>query len=140
MCILRSALEDGAAGWAHPPGLLRCGGPSHLLGAHSLGLLSRLLGKESTKLKLCTDTGAGSALKPLVHPRAVPTLVYISKPNTCICPSRQQRRSLCCAPLSTRSLQVTEAEGTPPTRGLHVSTSSQPHTNLMLLQLLNVSS
>lgn len=33
------------AGWAHPPGLLRCGGPLHLLGAHSLGLLSRLLEK-----------------------------------------------------------------------------------------------
>lgn len=87
------------AGWAHPPGLLRCGGPLHLLGAHSLGLLSRLLEKESTKVKLRTDVRAGSALKALVHPQAAPTLAYTSKPHTCICPHRQQRSPFTVLPL-----------------------------------------
>lgn len=81
------------AGWAHPPGLLHCGGPLHLLGAHSLGLLSRLLEKESTGVKLCTDTGIGSTLKSLFHPQAVPTLLISESPTPVFVP-RGKRSTL----------------------------------------------
>lgn len=86
LCILRSALEDRVAGGAYPPGLLRCGGPLHLLSAHSLGLLSCLLEKESTEMNLCDNTRIRSTLKSLVHPQAVPILAYNWKPHTFICP------------------------------------------------------
>lgn len=127
------------AGWAHPPGLLRCGGPLHLLGAHSLGLLSRLLEKESTEVKLCTDTGIGGALKPLAHSKAGPTLAYILKPHTCICPHRHEIPLLLCSPFYQKSPR-NRSRGTSSGKGrLSASRPSQPHANLMLLQFLNVS-
>lgn len=87
------------AGWVHPPGLLRCGGPSHLLGAHSLGLLSRLLGKESTGVKLCTqltqqlghrNSSTGSAN----------TGLYLKAPHLYLSP---QAGDLLCSPFYQKS-------------------------------------